>query len=90
MAYQIGFDLYESATQDFLQRVQRALRKTEPSTALETASSTAERYTTVHTVNAHSCADNKNVKKIYLFLMHDSFHKIVDFAVVCHQVATLI
>ena len=30
MAYQIGFDLYESATQQFLQRVQAALK---PSTA---------------------------------------------------------
>jgi len=28
LAYQIGFDLYESATQDFLQRVLAALRKT--------------------------------------------------------------
>lgn len=28
LAYQIGFDLYESATQDFLQRVLVALRKT--------------------------------------------------------------
>jgi len=28
LAYQIGFDLYESATQDFLQRVLTALRKT--------------------------------------------------------------
>jgi 26S proteasome regulatory subunit N2 len=34
MAYQIGFDLYESATQDFLQRVLNALRKTaQPATA---------------------------------------------------------
>lgn len=30
MAYQIGFDLYESATQQFLQRVQAALRQTAP------------------------------------------------------------
>ena len=30
MAYQIGFDLYESATQQFLQRVQSALRVTAP------------------------------------------------------------
>ena len=30
MAYQIGFDLYESATQHFLQRVQNALRNTAP------------------------------------------------------------
>ena len=30
MAYQIGFDLYESATQQFLQRVQAALRSTAP------------------------------------------------------------
>lgn len=30
MAYQIGFDLYESATQQFLQRVQSALRATAP------------------------------------------------------------
>ena len=30
MAYQIGFDLYESATQQFLQRIQSALRATAP------------------------------------------------------------
>ena len=30
MAYQIGFDLYESATQQFLMRVQTALRNTAP------------------------------------------------------------
>ena len=30
MAYQIGFDLYESATQQFLKRVQDALRTTAP------------------------------------------------------------
>lgn len=30
MAYQIGFDLYESATQQFLQRVQSALRVVAP------------------------------------------------------------
>lgn len=30
MAYQIGFDLYESATQQFLQRVQSALRAAAP------------------------------------------------------------
>jgi 26S proteasome regulatory subunit N2 len=30
MAYQIGFDLYESATQQFLQSVQAALRQTAP------------------------------------------------------------
>ena len=30
MAYQIGFDLYESATQQFLQRVQAALRAVAP------------------------------------------------------------
>ena len=30
MAYQIGFDLYESATQQFLQKVQAALRQTAP------------------------------------------------------------
>ena len=30
MAYQIGFDLYESATQQFLQRVQSALRAVAP------------------------------------------------------------
>lgn len=30
MAYQIGFDLYESGTQQFLQRVQSALRATAP------------------------------------------------------------
>ena len=30
MAYQIGFDLYESATQQFLQRIQAALRDTAP------------------------------------------------------------
>jgi len=30
LAYQIGFDLYESATQDFLQRVLAALRSKTP------------------------------------------------------------
>ena len=30
MAYQVGFDLYESATQQFLHRVQSALRNTAP------------------------------------------------------------
>ena len=30
MAYQIGFDLYESATQQFLKRIQDALRTTAP------------------------------------------------------------
>lgn len=30
MAYQIGFDLYESGTQQFLQRVQAALRAVAP------------------------------------------------------------
>ena len=30
MAYQIGFDLYESATQQFLQRIISALRATAP------------------------------------------------------------
>ena len=30
MAYQIGFDLYESATQQFLKRIQDALRNTAP------------------------------------------------------------
>jgi len=37
LAYQIGFDLYESATQDFLQRVLAALRETPqlPATAAE-------------------------------------------------------
>ena len=34
MAYQIGFDLYESATQQFLQRVQSALRAVAPIPAL--------------------------------------------------------
>jgi hypothetical protein len=30
MAYQLGFDLYESATQQFLQRVQSSLRAKMP------------------------------------------------------------
>jgi 26S proteasome regulatory subunit N2 len=34
MAYQIGFDLYESATQQFLQRVQSAVRVIAPIPAL--------------------------------------------------------
>lgn len=34
MAYQIGFDMYESATQQFLQRVQSALRSIAPIPAL--------------------------------------------------------
>ena len=43
MAYQIGFDLYENATQDFLQRVQAALRKTAPATTSpETEATNAE------------------------------------------------
>lgn len=42
MAYQIGFDLYESATQDFLQRVLAALRKTAPAAALENGAANAE------------------------------------------------
>jgi len=37
MAYQIGFDLYESATQQFLQSVQAALRQTAPAPILPTA-----------------------------------------------------
>jgi len=61
MAYQIGFDLYESATQDFLQRVQRALRKTEPSTALDNATSTAERYI----LDIH-CEHLKTILLIYM------------------------
>ena len=35
MAYQIGFDLYESATQQFLQRIQSALRATAPVVMVE-------------------------------------------------------
>ena len=46
MAYQIGFDLYESATQQFLQKIQAALRPTAPiplpsPTVLKSASATA-------------------------------------------------
>jgi 26S proteasome regulatory subunit N2 len=37
MAYQIGFDLYESATQQFLQSVQAALRQTAPAPIQTTA-----------------------------------------------------
>lgn len=43
MAYQIGFDLYESATQDFLQKVQGALRKTAPAVAPDNGAATSER-----------------------------------------------
>ena len=43
MAYQIGFDLYENATQEFLQRVQSALRKTAPAAAADTGTAN-ERY----------------------------------------------
>ncbi|CAH1781068.1 unnamed protein product [Owenia fusiformis] len=46
MAYQIGFDLYESATQQFLQRVQGALRGTAPLPVLLTPGSTNTGTTT--------------------------------------------
>ncbi|XP_074657663.1 26S proteasome non-ATPase regulatory subunit 1-like [Tubulanus polymorphus] len=42
MAYQIGFDLYESATQQFLQRVQGALRATAPIPIPETMSTSKQ------------------------------------------------
>lgn len=41
MAYQIGFDLYDSATQQFLKRVQDALRNTAPVTAPSGAESSS-------------------------------------------------
>jgi 26S proteasome regulatory subunit N2 len=43
MAYQIGFDLYESATQDFLQKVQGALRKTAPAVVADNGVAANER-----------------------------------------------
>ena len=43
MAYQIAFDLYDSATQQFLQRVTNALRSTVPLPEVEkTADKTEE------------------------------------------------
>lgn len=39
MAYQIAFDLYDSATQQFLQRVTNALRSTVPLPEPDKASS---------------------------------------------------
>lgn len=38
MAYQIAFDLYDSATQQFLQRVTNALRSTVPLPEVEKTS----------------------------------------------------
>ena len=42
MAYQLGFDLYESATQQFLQRVQASLRARVPGAAPTVESSSPE------------------------------------------------
>ena len=42
MAYQIAFDMYESATQQFLTRVLAAIRKTAPAVTAEPAASTDE------------------------------------------------
>lgn len=51
MAYQIAFDLYDSATQQFLQRVTNSLRSTvplpEPEKSVKTEEDKKDRYTVV-------------------------------------------
>lgn len=42
MAYQIGFDLYESATQQFLQRVQTSLKRMIPGFTMPSTSADGE------------------------------------------------
>lgn len=43
MAYQIAFDMYDSATQQFLLRVQNALRSTVPLPEVESKKSADEK-----------------------------------------------
>ena len=47
MAYQIAFDLYESATQQFLNNVVQAVRKTAPIPAAVTIGSSSKKGTII-------------------------------------------
>ncbi|ESO10941.1 hypothetical protein HELRODRAFT_71906, partial [Helobdella robusta] len=64
MAYQIGFDLYESATQQFLQRVQGALRLTSAGLAVSAAAAVAVPSSTAATTTATSTSANASASAV--------------------------
>ncbi len=62
MAYQIAFDLYESATQHFLRKVQETLRAAIPKTSQSRVNGAVEAKISmpVEETGSHTCALIKN------------------------------
>ena len=63
MAYQIGFDLYESATQQFLTRVRTALRSTAPIPISDSTTPAADAATAPETPATSASADTPQTER---------------------------